>query len=82
MNKYVLLNELIANSSDPLIYAGQNLCAWESSEAGQWAIKHCNTTPEFKVIHSTVDDSFDDHRVVILGEMSEENYLYYSLKWL
>lgn len=82
MKKYVLLDEQIFHCDDPLVYAGVNLCKWERSPAGQWAIAHCNTTPEFKVYHSTADDLFEDHRVMVVGEMTEENYLYYSLKWL
>ena len=62
---------------DPEIYIAQPLYEWEKTEQGQWVMEHC-TEPKW-TIHP--DNANWGHRVIISGELDDQDATYYTLKW-
>lgn len=67
----------IGDCEDPEIYAAGQLLAWESTDAGEWVMKHCPDT-RYKIMS---DFDHYGYQVVIYGNLSEQDTTYYTLKY-
>lgn len=67
----------LSDVEDPEIYAAGPLYDWQQTEKGKWVMAHC-TTPAYKIM---MDQNNWGYRVVIYGELSDEDTTYYTLKY-
>jgi len=67
----------LGDCEDPEIYAAGPLLAWESTEMGDWVMKHCTNT-SYRI--SSDPDSWG-FKVVIYGDLSNEDATYFTLKY-
>lgn len=77
MKKLIFHSFRMGDVEDPEIYVAQPLYEWEQTEQGQWVMKHC-AEPKW-TIHP--DNANWGHRVVIGGELEDQDATYYTLKW-
>ena len=63
---------------DPEIYAAQPLYEWETSEQGQWVMKHAIEPPIFLF---RIDYASYGYEVTIDARLQEEDATYFRLRW-
>jgi hypothetical protein len=68
----------VSDVDDPDIWAGESLCKWETSEAGQWVIKHSVVEPSW---HCHVDYSTYGYVYSIRASLTEKDYTFWKLKF-
>jgi len=59
------------------IYAAQPIYEWQQTEKGQWVMKHCSD-PRYTI---NPDGHTWGHRVVLYGELADQDAVFYELKW-
>jgi hypothetical protein len=62
---------------DPVLMVAEPLCKWEATEQGKWCHKHAHDL----TWHLKPDHNYLGHRVVITGEITEEDYTVFLLKF-
>ncbi len=67
----------LGDVEDPEIYAAQPLCEWQTTEMGEWVMKHC-TDPTYRI---SVDPHTWGYKVIIHGDLSAEDAIYFTLKY-
>lgn len=63
---------------DPYLYAAFPLHDWQQTEMGKWVMEHAVNEPSFMCYP---DQRSMGYRVVITGELSEQDHTYFVLKW-
>lgn len=63
---------------DPVLYAGEPLYKWQSSEAGQWVMEHAVETP---VWHRQVNPTMYGHTFIIRARLTAQDITYFLLKF-
>jgi len=93
MKQVVLYENTIGDVSDPDTYASGMVMLWEGSDRGKWAKEHCNKgkiwyindIPPLDTVSEWAQRHGHYHAVTMLvqvfGEMLDEDYTYYMLKW-
>ena len=77
MKKIVLKTIMLGDVEDPDLYVAQPIWEWQQTEQGAWAMKH----GENMMFHRTIDYAAYANKYTITGEFSEEDYLYFVLRW-
>jgi hypothetical protein len=67
----------VGDVEDPDIYLGAAWYDFEQTEQGQWIKKHAQDL----VYHQQLDHSSYCYKYSITGMFTEEDALYYKLKW-
>jgi hypothetical protein len=63
---------------DPEIYCALPIGEWQQTEKGKWVMKHC-TDPQFRIGQ---DAQSWGYKISIYGPLSDEDAVFYSLKYL
>lgn len=63
---------------DPQLYAAEPLYKWETSEMGQWVMKHSVDQPTWNLIPNL---DIYGHEVIIRATLRPEDYTYWKLKY-
>ena len=63
---------------DPYLYAAFPISEWQKTEHGQWVMEHAVGEPKF---WCNPDPTNWGYRVAIRGELEEQDYTYFQLKW-
>ena len=70
---------VMGDVDDVEIYAAEPIWKWQQTDAGRWCMDNC--VPD-SITWSVIPDYMNyGHRVVITGELTEENYTYWQLKY-
>ena len=67
----------LGDVEDPEIYAAQPLYEWQTTEMGEWVMKHC-PDPTYQI---SVDPHTWGYKVIIHGDLSAEDAIYFTLKY-
>jgi hypothetical protein len=67
----------LGDVEDPEIYAAQPLCEWQTTEMGEWVMKHC-PDPTYQI---SVDPHTWGYKVIIHGKLTAEDATYFTLKY-
>lgn len=67
----------LVDCEDPDIYASGPIFEWQKTDAGKWVMAHC-PDPVYQV--TTNFDTYG-YEVVIHGNLSDEDAIYYTLKY-
>ncbi len=59
------------------IYVAQPIWEWQQTEQGKWVMEHC-ADPKYSV---GPDGQSWGHRVVLYGELEDQDAVFYQLKW-
>jgi hypothetical protein len=76
--KVMLHNFTVGDVEDPMLYASFTIQEWQQTEKGQWCTEHCEGEIYFQ---SWADPISLGYKIVLEGEMSEQNYTFFNLKW-
>ena len=76
--KVMLHNFTVGDVEDPMLYASFTIQEWQQTEKGQWCTEHCEGEIYFQ---SWADPISLGYKIVLEGEMSEQNYTFFKLKW-
>jgi len=68
----------ISDVEDPQLYAAEPLWKWQQSEAGQWVIQNSMKEPEWS---SCLDYNTHGHRFIIVAWFSEQDHVFFKLKF-
>jgi hypothetical protein len=75
----VLVHKFVMGDvEDPDLYAAQPLSEWQQSEAGQWVMEHAAEVPFW---HRQVDPYSFGHTYCVIARLSEQDQMYWALKW-
>jgi hypothetical protein len=75
----VIVHEFsIGDVEDPDIYAADPLLEWQHSEAGMWVMEHSIELPQW---HRRVDQYTYGYRYCIAARLTEQNELFFKLKF-
>jgi len=66
----------LSDCEDPEIYAAQPLWEWQQTDHGQWVLDNALEKPVFYIRPGQWE-----YRVVVTAKLSEENELFYKLKY-
>jgi hypothetical protein len=78
MPKITLHTFTMGDVEDPYLYAAFPISEWQKTEHGQWCMEHAIGESEF---WCRADPNTYGFRVVITGELSEQDCTYLKLKW-
>lgn len=67
--------------SDPDVYASGVVMQWEASELGRWAKENCLDEKIWYRVDTDLEDGWGGFSVKVFGEMDEQTYTWYSLKY-
>jgi hypothetical protein len=62
---------------DPEVYAAHPIYEWQQTEKGRWVMEHCKN-PTF---HIGQNYAVMGYQVVITGDLSPEDTIYFTLKY-
>ena len=62
---------------DPVIMVAEPLCKWEATDEGKW----CHAHAQELTWHLKPAPNYFGHRVVVTGNISDEDYTVYLLKF-
>lgn len=68
----------VGDVDDPEIYAAAPIIDWQNTELGQWVMKHAVEQP---VYYQSIDHVVMGYRFVIKARLSNEDAMYFKLKW-
>jgi hypothetical protein len=75
----VLVHKFVMGDvEDPDLYAAQPLSEWQQSEAGQWVMEHAVEVPFW---HRQIDPYSFGHTYCVIARLSEQDQMYWALKW-
>jgi hypothetical protein len=74
----VLHTFTVGDVEDPMLYSTIPINEWSQSDKGQWCIENCEG--ELYLCSSADTVSFG-YKIALQGEMSEQNYTFFKLKW-
>jgi hypothetical protein len=78
LHKGIVLHRFaLGDCEDPELYAAQPIWEWEQSDHGRWVKENCYD-PRFLLRADTMSFGY---QVLIVADMSEENYTFHELKW-
>lgn len=63
---------------DPYLYAAFPIGEWQKTEHGEWVMSHAVGQPTF---WCDPDPDTYGYRVAIRGELEEQDYTYFQLRW-
>lgn len=67
----------MADHDDPWLYAAQPIWNWQQTELGQWIMSNSHD-PRYQI---DVDTHRMGYRVRIMADLTDNELLYYKLKW-
>jgi hypothetical protein len=76
--KVMLHNFTVGDVEDPMLYASFTIQEWQQSEKGQWCMENCEGEVYFC---SSADPVSLGYKIALQGEMTEQNYTFFKLKW-
>ena len=76
--KVILHSFPVGDVEDPFFYASLPIQEWRATEKGQWCMEHCEG--EIYFCSSPDQETFGYH-VALQGEMTEQNFTFFKLKW-
>ena len=76
--KVMLHNFTVGDVEDPMLYASFSIQEWQQTEKGQWCTENCEGEIYF---HSSADPISLGYKIALEGEMTEQNYTFFKLKW-
>lgn len=62
---------------DPEIYAASPIYEWQQTDQGKWVLEHCSNA-SYKIM---ADYTSFGYRIVIYGDLSQEDATYFTLKY-
>jgi hypothetical protein len=68
----------ITEGDDPVMYAGEKLLSWQTSESGKWIIEHAIESP---IWHHYLQHTTLSYKFTIMAKLKERDYSYFLLKW-
>ncbi len=68
----------VGDVEDPDIMAGEPIWNWQQSEAGSWIMEHAADKPYWV---RYMDPNAWGHKYRIMARLSEQNELFWQLKW-
>lgn len=77
MKKIKLKTIQVGDVEDPEIYIAEPIYQWQQTEHGSWAMEHGHNLE----YHRSIDYKAYGNKYVITGEFTDEDYLYYKLRW-
>jgi hypothetical protein len=76
--KVILHNFAVGDVEDPMLYASLAIQEWQQTEKGQWCVEHCEGEMYFCSFADAVSLGY---KISLQGQMSEQNYTFFKLKW-
>lgn len=73
----VLHSFVIGDVDDPEIYLAAPVYEWQQSECGRWCMEHAED-PRYRLVPDGITWG---HRVIVYGELAEQDHTYFMLKW-
>lgn len=77
MKRIVLKTISVGDVEDPEIYVAQPIWEWQQTEQGSWCMRHGQNL----TYHRVIDYSAFANKYTITGDFTDEDYLYYTLRW-
>jgi hypothetical protein len=68
----------VSDVDDPDLYAAEPILKWQESESGAWVMQHSRDTV-FSL--ETVNAPFWSYCYKIVADLSDEDAVFYHLKW-
>lgn len=76
--KLVVHSFIMGDVEDPEIYAAEPIMEFEKTDKGQWLHTHSEQQMTFDIVP---DPTIFGHRVVVHAWLTEQDYIFYQLKW-
>lgn len=77
MKRIVLTTIRVADVEDPEVYVAEPIYNWQQTAQGAWAMQHGHDL----TYHRTIDYNSYANTYIITGDFTEEDCLYYTLRW-
>lgn len=68
----------IGDTEDPELYAAEPILRWQESESGAWVLQHSRDTVFSRDV---VNTPFWGYTFRIVADLSDEDTVFYQLKW-
>lgn len=69
----------IGDTEDPELYAAEPILRWQESESGAWVLQHSRDTVFTRA--ADVNTPFWGYSFKIVADLSDEDAIFYQLKW-
>lgn len=77
MKRIVLKTISVGDVEDPEIYIAQPIWEWQQTDHGSWCMQHGQNL----TYHRVIDYAAYANKYTITGDFTDEDYLYYNLRW-
>ena len=68
----------VGDVEDPMLYSMIPINEWRQSDKGKWCMENCEGE---MYLCSSADAVSFGYKIALQGQMSEQNYTFFKLKW-